>query len=74
MATTQLATTIERKVKAAVEDVCRIQGLKMNKFIEEALIDKLEEIEDLREVMELKKEPSRPFAAVLKGLKSHGKI
>lgn len=74
MATVQLATTIHRKVKKAVEAVCKHRGLKMNKFIEEALLDKLEELEDIEDVAALRQEVTRPLAAVLKDLKADGRL
>ena len=50
MSQTQLATRVDERVKRAVEAVCEARGLKMNRFIEEALIDKLEELEDIEEL------------------------
>lgn len=70
----QLATRIESKVKKAVERVCDLRGLKINRFIEEALIDKLEEMADIDDLKTLRREPSRPLSLILKELKSHGKI
>ena len=70
----QLATRIEDKVKKAVEKVCDFRGLKINRFIEDALIDKLEEMADLDDLKRLRREPSRPLSTILKELKSHGKI
>lgn len=74
MASTQLATMIEGKVKKAMETVCRERGLKMNKFIEEALLDKLEEMEDIEDLKSLRREPTRPLADILKDLKAHGRL
>lgn len=65
----QLATRIDKRVKAAVESVCASRGLKMNRFIEEALLDKLEELEDLEEIKHLRREPARPLSEVMKSLK-----
>jgi predicted HicB family RNase H-like nuclease len=44
MAQAQLATRIDERVKKAIEKVCRARGEKMNHFIQEALLDKLEEL------------------------------
>lgn len=70
----QLATRIEAKVKKAVEKVCDLRGLKINRFIEDALIHKLEEMEDVDDLKSLRRESSRPLSAILRELKSHGKI
>jgi len=72
MATVQLATRIDAKVKRAVEEVCQSRGLKMNRFIEDALLDKLEELEDVQELQQLLAEPRRPLQEVLKDLKVDG--
>lgn len=70
----QLATRVDEKVKKAVEKVCQQKGLKISHFVEEALIDKLEEIWDVQEIENLRKEPTRSFEDVIKDLKKHGKI
>lgn len=74
MRQTQLATKIDEDVKEAVENVCKERGLKMGRFIEDALIDKLEELEDREDLKSLRKESSRPLNEVLKNLKARGKI
>jgi hypothetical protein len=68
MAQTQLATRIDDRVKKAVEEVCNVRGLKMNRFIEDALIDKLEELEDIEDLIKIRCEPSRPLADILRDL------
>ena len=70
----QLATRIDEKIKKAIEDTCKQFGIKMNRFIEEALLDKLEEFIDAKEINKLKKEPTRSFDLVVKDLQAHGKI
>ncbi len=74
MATRQLATTIDSRVKEAVEEVCQERGLKMNKFIEDALLDKLEELGDIEDLHALRREPSRSLEDIIKDLKTDGKI
>lgn len=64
----QLATRVDKRVKQAVEEVCRARGLKMNKFIEDALIDKLEELEDIEDLKKVRCEPTRPLSEVLREL------
>ena len=65
----QLATRVDKRVKQAVEEVCKARGLKMNRFIEDALIDKLEELEDIDDLKKIRCEPTRPLEAVLRNLK-----
>jgi len=64
-----LATRVDKRVKQAVEEVCKARGLKMNRFIEDALIDKLEELEDIDDLKKIRCEPTRSLEAVLRDLK-----
>lgn len=68
----QLATRIDSRVKKAVEDVCRTRGLKMNRFIEDALVDKLEELQDVDDLKKIRCEPSRPLEDLLRDLERDG--
>ena len=74
MAMKQLATRIDERVKSAVEEVCRARGLKMNRFIEEALIDKLEELEDRDDLKSILCEPSRPLTEIVAELGLDGEV
>ena len=74
MGRVQLATRIDARVKSAIERLCDARGLKMNRFIEEALIDKLEELEDVEDLKTLLCEPTRPLSEILKDLKLDGKL
>lgn len=65
MAQKQLATRVDERVKNAVEEVCASRGLKMNRFIEEALIDKLEELEDVEDLKKIRFEPTRPLEEIV---------
>ena len=46
----------------------------MNRFIEDALIDKLEELEDIKDLKKIQGEPRKSFDEVLKDLKLSGKL
>jgi hypothetical protein len=74
MSLSQLATKVDSRVKKVVEEACKAHGWKMNRFIEDALLDKLEELEDINDLAELRRETSRPLSAILKELKACGKI
>lgn len=74
MKTKQLATKIDGAVKDALESVCEERGIKMNRFIEDAILDKLEELEDIGDLKSLRQESYRPFSAVMEDLKKNGKI
>lgn len=70
----QIATRIDSRVKKAIEDVCKGSGIKFRHFIEEALIDKLEEYLDIKDIKKLRQEPVKSFEDVVNDLKRHGKI
>jgi len=74
MAQVQLATRVSTQVKDAVEAVCRSRGLKMNRFIEEALLDKLEELEDIDDLKQILGEPTRPLSEILKEFNLDGRL
>lgn len=64
-----LTARIDKKVKKLADKWCKSNGLVMAKFIEDAILDKLEENLDLQELDKLRREPTRPFSDVLKELK-----
>lgn len=64
-----LTARVNKKVKKLADQWCKSRGLVMAKFIEEAILDKLEEHLDLSEIECLRREPSRLFSDVLKELK-----
>lgn len=70
----QMATRIDQRVKKAVEEVCAARGLKMGRFIEDALIDKLEELADVDDLQRLRAVPARPLDDVIKDLGLDGKV
>jgi hypothetical protein len=47
MALRQLATGIDSRVKKAIERACNAQDLKIGRYVENTLIDKLEELADI---------------------------
>ena len=74
MGAKQLATKIDEDVKNALDAFCEERGLKINHFIEEAILDKIEEHDDISELRQLRSEKRRPFKEVLGELKKSGKI
>ena len=74
MGAKQLATKIDEDIKDALDSFCEDRGLKINRFLEEAILDKIEEYEDISDLRKLKREKSRSFDDVLKELKTSGKL
>jgi len=74
MATVQISARVDEALKKAVEDYCRSRGIVMNHFIQEAILDRLEELEDVEDLKGIRHEPTRPLAEVLRELKLDGKL
>ena len=65
MPTIQLNIRVDPAVKRAVESYCKRHGVVMSHFVQEALIDRLEELEDGEDLKNIRHEPTRPLAEVL---------
>jgi antitoxin component of RelBE/YafQ-DinJ toxin-antitoxin module len=74
MSQVQFATRVDTRIKRAVEKVCEARGLKLQHFVEEALLDKLEELDDIEDVKRIRFEATKSLAAVLKKLKLDDKL
>ena len=64
-----LSTLISKPVKVAILRYCKQRGLKLRHFIEEALLERLEEEIDLEAYQNRKNEETVSFAEILKGRK-----
>ncbi len=65
MPTVQVSARIDIAIKKALDEYCRRHGVVMNHFIQEALIDRLEELEDVEDLKRIRHEPTRPLSDVL---------
>ena len=74
MAQVQLATRIDSRVKKAIERTCEARGLKIGRFVESALIDKIEELADIEDIKKIRREPTRPLSDVIRDLGLDGEI
>jgi hypothetical protein len=74
MAQMQIATRIDSRVKKAIEKTCEARGLKIGRFVEDALIDKLEELADIEDIKKIRRQPTRPLADVIHDLGLDGEI
>lgn len=74
MSKVQISARINPALKAAVKEYCRSRGIVMSHFIQEALLDRLEELEDHEDLKKIRHEPTRPLSEVLKELKLDGKL
>lgn len=65
----QISASVDDTLKAAVEGYCRSHGVVIDQFIQEALADRLAELEDVEHLEQVRLEPTRPLAEVLEELK-----
>jgi len=68
MALAQIAVRVDGRLKRAVDEACRARGVKLTRFVQEALLDKLEEIADAEDVPRLRREPTRPLRELIRDL------
>ncbi len=74
MGTVQINARIDERLKKALEEYCRSRGIVMNHFIQEAILDRLEELEDVEDLKAIRHEPTRPLADVLAELRVDGEL
>ena len=74
MPTVQISARIDKRLKKVLDEVCRSRGIVMNHFIQEAVLDRLEEFEDVEDLKAIRHEPTRPLADVLAELKLNGSV
>ena len=70
----QMTARVDMRLKKAVASYCRAHGLKIGRFVEDALLDKLEELEDVAELRSLRREPARPLEEFVAELKARGQL
>ncbi len=74
MATVQINARIDAALKKALEGYCRSHGIVMSHFIQEAILDRLEEFEDIEDLKAIRHEPTRPLSELLAELKLDGSL
>ena len=70
----QISARIDAELKKALEEYCRSRGVVMNHFVQEAILDRLEELEDTEDLKRIRHEPTRPLSELLKDLKLDGTL
>ena len=68
MGKVQISARVDEALKRHLERYCKSRGIIMNHFIQEALIDRLEELEDIEDLKCIRHEATRPLAEVLEEL------
>ena len=74
MATSQIAVRVDGRLKRAVDEACRARGMNLTRFVQDALLDKLEEIADTEDVPQLRREPTRPLRQLIRELGLDGEL
>ena len=72
----QIATNIDKKVKKRLEDFCRQMGYRMNKFIEDAIVARIEDEMECRALTDAIRNASEfeTLQELKKRLKKAGRI
>jgi uncharacterized protein (DUF1778 family) len=74
MPLTQIAARVDGRLKRAVDEACRARGMKLSRFVQEALLDKLEEMADAEDLPRLRREPTRPLRDIVRDLGLDGDL
>jgi len=74
VATVQINARIDPRLKQTLDAFCQSRGIVMNHFIQEAILDRLEEFEDIDDLKAIRHEPTRPLAELLAELKRDGAL
>lgn len=64
MKKTNYAVKISQSIKEKVRNFCEANGIKQSYFVEEALKEKLEEAENLEDILDLKRLKSQETQAI----------
>ncbi len=74
MPLSQIAVRVDQRLKRAVDEACRVRGVKLTRFVQDALLDKLEEIADAEDLPRLRREPTRSLRDLIRELGLDGEI
>ncbi len=74
MPLSQIAVRVDNRLKRAVDEACRARGVKLTRFVQDALLDKLEEIADAEDLPRLRREPTRPLRDLIRELGLDGEV
>jgi uncharacterized protein (DUF1778 family) len=64
----QISVRVDGRLKRAVDEACRARGVKLTRFVQEALLEKLEEIADTTDLPRLRREPTRSLRDLIRDL------
>ncbi len=74
MPLSQIAVRVDNRLKRAVDEACRARGVKLTRFVQDALLDKLEEIADAEDLPRLRREPTRSLRDLIREIGLDGEV
>jgi uncharacterized protein (DUF1778 family) len=74
MPASQIAVRVDGRLKRAVDEACRVRGVNLTRFVQDALLDKLEELADAADLPRLRREPTRPLRDLIRELGLDGDV
>jgi hypothetical protein len=74
MPLSQIAVRVDNRLKRAVDEACRARGVKLTRFVQDALLDKLEEIADVADLPRLRRESTRSLRDLIRELGLDGQV
>jgi len=74
MPVSQIAVRVDGRLKRAVDEACRVRGVNLTRFVQDALLDKLEELADAEDLPKLRREPTRPLRDLIRDLGLDGDV
>ena len=74
MPVAQIAVRVDGRLKRAVDEACRLRGVNLTRFVQDALLDKLEELADAEDLPKLRREPTRPLRDLIRDLGLDGDV
>ena len=64
MGRVRLNVRVDEALKKAVDECCKSRGLVVSHFVQDALRDRLEELEDVEDIKRIRHEPTRPLGVL----------
>jgi predicted DNA-binding protein len=74
MRDTQISVRVPPRLKRAVDQASRARGVSQTRFVQDALLDKLEEIADMEDLPKLRRDATRPLRDVIRDLGLDGEL
>ena len=74
MPTVQVSAQLDMEIEKTLDDYCQRHRIVASDLIQVALVDRLQELQDTRELRQIRDEPTRPFSDVVADLDLDGTV